>query len=515
MLRGPDDGYKLEKKLPSAAALHRKESSMPWDKTESRSLKVRQKIGHPVIDGDGHTQEYHPEVIEYFREVAGPDLTERYVAKRLRRAWHSSSPEERMYKRIGRPPFWTMPAKNTIDLATAMLPDLFRARFDDIGIDYAVVYTSQFHLIGERDDEIRRAGCRAVNLMNHDRFKRHADRMTPAAVIPMHTPEEAIEELEFCVKELGYKAVMIDGIVSRAVPVIEDQAPELARYSQWMDSLAIDSPYDYDPFWRKCVELKVSPTSHASGQRWGSRNSVTSYTYNHIGAFAAAGEAFCKALFLGGVTHRFPELRFCLLEGGVNWAVSLYNDLYEHWEKRSIDALREWLDPRQIDRPLLAELMEKYGGKEYAPYLERFKVKDNVPGARPGLMPDLDCIDDWECAGIKSKQNIHDKFIPRFFFGCEADDLTIANAFNTKVLHGGARLQALFSSDVAHWDVPDMTETLAESYELVEDGLITDDDFRDFTFTNMVRLHTALNRDFFKGTVIEAEAGKLLASEAT
>lgn len=488
---------------------------MPLDRGESRSLRVRQKIGHPVIDGDGHTQEYHPEVIEYFREVAGPELTEKYLKKRLRRAWHSASPDARMYKRIARPPFWTMPAKNTLDLATAMLPDLFRARFDDIGIDYAVVYTSQFHLIGERDDEIRRAGCRAVNLMNWDRFKRHADRMTPAAIIPMRTPEEAIEELEFCVGTLGFKAIMVDGVVSRPVPAVEDKAPELASLSQWMDSLAVDSPYDYDPFWKKCVELKVSPTSHASGQRWGSRMSVSNYSFNHIGAFAAAGEAFCKALFLGGVVRRFPELRFCFLEGGVNWAVSLYNDLYEHWEKRNVGALREWLDPTRIDRTLLRELVAKYGGEEYAPYLDRFKIKDNVPGARPGLMPDIDCIDDWADAGIESKKDIHDLFVPRFFFGCEADDLTIAHAFNRHAMHGGARLQALFSSDVAHWDVPDMTETLAESYELVEKELITGGDFREFTFTNMIKLHTALNRDFFKGTAIEADVAKVLAAEAS
>jgi predicted TIM-barrel fold metal-dependent hydrolase len=484
---------------------------MPLDRGKSRSLQVRQKIGHPVIDGDGHTQEYHPEVIEYFRDVAGPELTDKYVKKRMRRAWHSASHDERMYRRIARPPFWTMPAKNTLDLATAMLPNLFRARFDDIGIDYAVVYTSQFHLIGERDDEIRRAGCRAVNLMNHDRFKRHADRMTPAAIIPMHTPEEAIAELEFCVGELGFKAIMVDGVVKRSVPIVEDKAPELAIHAQWMDSLAVDSPYDYDPFWQKCVELKVSPTSHASGQRWGSRRSVSSYSFNHIGAFAAAGEAFCKALFLGGVVRRFPQLRFCFLEGGVNWAVSLYNDLYEHWEKRNMKALRDWLDPTQIDRALLSELVAKYGGEEYAPYLDRFKVKDNVPGARPGLMPDLDCIDDWAAAGIESKKDLHDQFVPRFFFGCEADDLTIAHAFNPNSMHGGAKLQALFSSDVAHWDVPDMTETLAESYELVEKELITENDFREFTFTNMIKLHTALNKDFFKGTAIESEVSKVLA----
>ena len=31
------------------------------------------------------------------------------------------------------------------------------------------------------------------------------------------------------------------------------------------------------------------------------------------------GEAVCKALFMGGVTRRFPALKFAFLEGGVGW----------------------------------------------------------------------------------------------------------------------------------------------------------------------------------------------------
>ena len=53
----------------------------------------------------------------------------------------------------------------------------------------------------------------------------------------------------------------------------------------------------------------------------GSRRSISNYVYNHIGSFAAANDAFCKALFLGGVTRRFPELNFGFLEGGVAWAI--------------------------------------------------------------------------------------------------------------------------------------------------------------------------------------------------
>jgi hypothetical protein len=51
-------------------------------------------------------------------------------------------------------------------------------------------------------------------------------------------------------------------------------------------------------------------------------------------------------------------------------------------------------------------------------------------------------------------------------------------AFDGKYLAFGARLKAIFSSDIGHWDVPDMTTVLAEAYELVEHGLLNEGDFR-------------------------------------
>ena len=76
-------------------------------------------------------------------------------------------------------------------------------------------------------------------------------------------------------------------------------------------------------------------------------------------------------------------------------------------------------------------------------------------------------------------------------------------AFNTKLNHLGARLKAIFSSDIGHWDVPHANRVLSEAFQLVEDDLLTADDFRDFTFTNAVELWGSMNPDFFKGTVIE------------
>ena len=57
----------------------------------------------------------------------------------------------------------------------------------------------------------------------------------------------------------------------------------------------------------------------------------------------------------------------------------------------------------------------------------------------------------------------------------------------------------------------DMRDPLPEAWELVEDGLISKDNFRDFTFTNAVRLWGTQNPRLFDGTVVTREAAAVLA----
>jgi hypothetical protein len=292
---------------------------------------------------------------------------------------------------------------------------------------------------------------------------------------------------------------MITGCVRRPVPKVEREAHDLSQYATWIDPLGHGSAYDYDPFWKRCVELKIAPTSHSGSIGWGARTSTESHMYNHIGHFAAAGEAFCKALVIGGVTKRFPTLNFGLLEGGVGWASSLFNDLIEHWEKRNGSAMELW-NPANLDNAALRTLFQTYGGT----LMENGRI--DAMGTTAGEViaaEDPADVDEWAHLGIEKPRDFYDLFVPRFFFGCEADDRMVAVACNPKLHHFGAKLQPMFSSDFGHWDVPDITEVVAEAYELVEDGVLSEADFRDFTFTNPVKLQAA-NPDFFNGTVVEA-----------
>jgi hypothetical protein len=69
-------------------------------------------------------------------------------------------------------------------------------------------------------------------------------------------------------------------------------------------------------------------------------------------------------------------------------------------------------------------------------------------------------------------------------------------------------------SDIGHFDVVEMTDVLAEAYELVERRQLDENDFRDFVFGNPVRFWGGTDPDFFKGTIVEKQADAVLAESA-
>src|SRR5215471_13457540 len=329
--------------------------------------QVRSKIDHPIVDGDGHWVEYDPVFSDKMRKVGGDLAADGFLkAMAVTRESLSMTVAERRQKRIGQSAFWARQAENTLDRATAMMPKLLYDRLDEIGLDFVIVYpTAGLRFPRIQDDATRRAVVRAYNIVSADYFSGLGDRMTPAAIIPMHTPDEAIAELEFVTSQLGAKVGMFGSGMSRPVSAAQTNDPESQRFTVSYDVLGIDSPYDYDPVWKKCVELGIAPTFHSSASGQGLRNSPSNFVYNHIGHFAAAGHAVAKAIFLGGVTRRFPKLRFAFLEGGVGWGCQLFGDLIEHWERRGAPAL-ERMKPEKLDRKLLMEKVQQYGYDDIA-----------------------------------------------------------------------------------------------------------------------------------------------------
>lgn len=475
---------------------------------------LRKQLNHPIIDADGHWLEFGPLVQERLRKIGGDVAVEGFSLRpALVDQQLSMSVAERRRRRIGQQGFWGFPTRNTRDRATAFMPRLLYERMEEIGFDFSVMYpTIGLSLPTIADDETRRVTCRAFNTFSADYFRNFSDRLTPVAVIPMHTPEEAIAELEHVKHQLGLKVVMLGSMIRRQIPAIAEEHPTAVGVAAWYDVLGLDSEYDYDPVWAKCVELGFSPTFHSGSKGYGLRVSPSNFCYNHIGHFAAAGEAVCKALFLGGVTRRFPTLKFGFLEGGVGWACQLYVDLIEHWEKRNVDALEE-VRPDNLDVDLLRQLAESYGSQEIVNALtESESPLDTVTQPYGPETGGIENLDDYAACQIDKKQDFHELFAKNFYFGCEADDKMNAVAFNRENLPLGSQLNALFGSDIGHFDVTDMAGVLPEAYELVEDGLMDADNFRDFVLTNPVHFWADANPDFFNGTLVEKEAAAVLAA---
>jgi predicted TIM-barrel fold metal-dependent hydrolase len=473
--------------------------------------EVRSRLGHPVIDADGHWIEYGPVFAERMRK-AGGDLAAEGFRKSIRRIPDalSLSIAERRRRGIAMEGYWGRQTTNTRDRATAMMPRMLYDRLDELGIDFGIIYpTAGLSIPRIADDETRRAVIRAFNIVTAEYFRDLSDRLTPAAVIPMHTPEEALAELEYVTRELDAKVGMFGSGIGRPLPDAKGVEPDIARFAVHFDQLGIDSDYDYDPVWQKCRELKIAPTFHTGGRSFGLRNCPSNFTFNHIGHFAAAGHAVAKALFLGGVTRRFPDLRFAFLEGGVAWGCQLFGDLIEHWERRGKAGL-EYMNPKRLDRALLKNLVDKYGYEDMAAELAR---RDGWPSREEDeLTGGVEVLDDYAGCQISRKEDWHDLYVRPFYFGCEADDRCNVWAFS----HAnpfGARLNAIFGSDIGHFDVPDMRMCLPEAWELVEDGLIGKGDFRDFTFANAVRLWGTQNPQFFDGTAVAKEAAEVLRSK--
>ena len=493
----------------------------------SPSAALRERLGYPVIDTDWHTIEFGPLLEDYIAKYGSPALVDEFRVTinrgfgQLSNHWYELTPQQRREQRAVRPPWWALPAKNTFDLATASLPRLLHERLPEFGTDYAILFpnisTFAVH-IGKED--LRRAVIRAANHYHADLYRAYSDRLTPVAAIPLHTPQEGIEELEFAIKELGLKVALIPGNLKRPIKAIADKYPakdhpDLGRHTGWLDTFGVDSEYDYDPFWAKAVELKTNLTTHSAGMGWTSRASVSNYMYNHIGHFASASEALAKSLFFSGATRRFPQLRVGFLEGGAAWGAGLYADLVGHFEKRGGGAVENY-NPERIDADLLYKLYREYGEENIQGRLGDLKSvlggalglannsrrQGNAPGER----------DDFSAAGIARIEDIRDQYVPNFYFGGEADDPTVSYAFNTKINPLGAKLNAFWATDSGHWDVPELTQTLSNTWKLVEGGAISEENFRDLTFAHPYRFYAEHNPEFFKGTAVEAALPKQKAA---
>src|SRR5688572_24272477 len=160
---------------------------MPHRRSNMNVAEIRAKVDHPIIDADGHLIEYLPLVRDILREQAGDAaVTGLDFVTSAGRLTRTFTREQMRAQAMVRSPWGGLPARNTLDRGTALLPALLAERLDEIGIDHAVLYPTYGLVPTNLDDgDLRRAVAHAFNTFYAEEFRDHRAVLTPVAIIPM------------------------------------------------------------------------------------------------------------------------------------------------------------------------------------------------------------------------------------------------------------------------------------------------------------------------------------------
>ena len=186
------------------------------------------------------------------------------------------------------------------------------------GVDIAVLFrTRPLVCVDAFEPEFAIALCRAWNDWITDFRQIDPKRLQAAALLSLHDPVLATQELRRCVEELGMVAVQM-------IP-----NPVNGRH--------VHDP-DFDILWGEAERLGVpigfhpAPMNHGQDHfvnRFKTRPSETiiSGLNNPVELMSAIA-----SMAVGGVLERFPNLRVAFLEGNCSWLPWLLWRLDEYWE---------------------------------------------------------------------------------------------------------------------------------------------------------------------------------------
>ena len=303
------------------------------------------RFGHPVIDADGHGGEPRG----WRRRIPREHLS-------IMRAYVTSMKA----RYTGLPGGGNLAGDDAPDDDEFEMPGSLRPgmvdpekRIPDMdleGIDAAVLFPPGSGEEWAMDDvAFSIALCRTLNDARAEYAAYAPDRLKLVAKLPMIEPKAAAEELERCVDEHGFVGMV-------TATHVRDKN--------------LDDP-SFDCVWATAQRLGVAVCTHGGGQapgqtpvmvdRFDTRLAMHSVTHP-VGAMHAV-----LNFTVGGVLHRFPELRVGFLEAGVGWVPFWLERLDEHWELMPEQA-------PEIDRPPSEYFLERCfvttePGEKMVPYV--------------------------------------------------------------------------------------------------------------------------------------------------
>ena len=94
----------------------------------STAAEIRARVGHPIVDADGHWLEFGVVGLDALRRTGGDKAAEGFAKSRARiRESLSMSVAERQRRWIAQETFWAFPTKNTLDVpdTTLVMPEAY------------------------------------------------------------------------------------------------------------------------------------------------------------------------------------------------------------------------------------------------------------------------------------------------------------------------------------------------------------------------------------------------------
>ncbi len=288
---------------------------------------------------------------------------------------------------------WDEASKGKMGLQGGWDPHARLADMDADGIDAAVLYPTAM-LAVHPDPAVFGALCRAYNEWLRDYCSAAPRRLFGVGVVPLQDVAMAIRETQRCVRELGFKAIMI-----RPAPYVGERK--------------LYHPV-YDPFWQELEDLGVPVAVHPLP--FGDLpNSCRGLRLDEDMTFASEGlflrQGLTNALDVmvamawfvgGGICERFPRLKVALLEGSGGWAPTMLERLEHHFhifgsehQKTPPTELFKrgcWIsfDPDEVGLPFTAQQL----GAERIVWASDYPHPDaKIPGVVAGLREAVSGLD--------------------------------------------------------------------------------------------------------------------------
>jgi uncharacterized protein len=195
------------------------------------------------------------------------------------------------------------------------IPDM-----DMDGIDAAFLYPSIGLFVGGiQDPGLAGATCRAYNRWLADYCKPYPDRLFGVAMLPMQDVDQAIKEMTFARKELGFRAGFL-----RPNPYNNRLIHDLA----------------YEPFWNAAEELDFAIGFHEGASPGMPQVGVDRFQgrgAQHIISHTMEMMLAALSMIWGGVCERHPKLRVGFLESGGGWIAPWLDRMDRHFDDQGFN----------------------------------------------------------------------------------------------------------------------------------------------------------------------------------